>query len=85
MEGVLARVHEELTIVEHGSEANVAVLGRVDRDVPVFLMAALRPQYLRVLRVFFDLGPEVFDLFLVVVQAVAQVLLHVTHLSLLRE
>ena len=41
MEGVLARVHEELTIVEHGSKANVAVLGRVDRDVPVFLMAAL--------------------------------------------
>ena len=44
MEGVLARVDEELAIVEHRTKANVAVLGRVDRDVPVLLVAALGTQ-----------------------------------------
>ena len=82
---MLARVYEELSVVENSSEANVAVLGWVDRDMPVFLVTALGPQYLGVLRVFLNLGPQVLDLFFVVVQAVAQVLLHVTHFSLLRE
>lgn len=85
MESMLARVYEEFAVVENCTKANVAVLGRVDRDMPVFLVSALRPKYLGVLRVFLNLSPQILDLFLVVVQAVAQVLLHVTHFSLLRK
>jgi len=41
VEGVPARVHEELAVIEHRPEANVAILRRVYRDVPIFHVAAL--------------------------------------------
>ena len=85
VERMQAGVHEELTIVKHSSVADVAVLGRVYRDVPILLMAALRSEKLSILRMLLDLRSELFDLFLVVVKTVAQVLFHVTHLGLLRE
>ena len=85
MERMLARIDEEFAIVEYCSEADVAVLGWIDHDVPVFLVASLRSKYLRVLGVLLDLSPQLLDLLLVVVKAVAQVLLHIAHFSLLRE
>jgi len=45
----------------------------------------LVPELLRVLGVFFDLVTQAFDLFLVVIQALAEVLLHVFDLRILRE
>lgn len=41
VEGVQARVHKELTVVEDGSEADVAVLGGTNRNVPILLMSTL--------------------------------------------
>ena len=41
MEGVLAGVDEELTIVKDCSEADIAVLSWVDHDMPVLLVTPL--------------------------------------------
>ena len=71
MEGVLAGVDEELAVVKDRTEADVAVLGRVDDDVPVLLMASLRAQQLRVLAMLLDLSSQLLDLLFVVVQTVA--------------
>lgn len=85
MERMLARVHEEVTVVEDGSEADVAVLSRVDRDVPILLVTALRAEQFSVVRVLLDLTPKLFDLLLVVIETIAQVFFHVAHFCLLRE
>ena len=55
VECVQTRIDEELTIVEDCTETDVAVLGRIDRDVLVLLMTSLRTQELSVLRVSLDL------------------------------
>ena len=85
MEGMLARVNEELTIVKDCTETDVTVLGRVDDDVSVLLMTALRTQKLRVLRVLLDLSAQLLDLLLVVIETVTKMLLHITHFGLLWE
>lgn len=85
VERVLARVHKELTVVKDCSIAYVAVLGRVNRYVSVLLMSSLRSQKLRVLRMLLDLSPEIFDLFLVVIETIAKMFFHVFDFSLLRE
>ena len=85
MEGMLARVDEELTIVKDCTKTDVTVLGRVDDDVSVLLMTALRTQKLRVLRVLLDLSAQLLDLFLVVIETVTKMLLHITHFGLLWE
>ena len=85
MEGVQTRIDEELTIVKDCAKADIAVLGRVDRDVLVLLMTSLRTQELSVLRVSLNLVAKLFNLLLVVIKTVAQMLLHVTDFSLLRE
>ena len=41
MERMLARVDEELTVIEYGTEADIAVLSRVDYNMPVLLMTPL--------------------------------------------
>lgn len=85
MESMLAGVDEELAIVKDGAEADVAVLRGVDHDVPVLLMTSLRPQKLSVLRMLFYLRSQLFDLLLVVIKTIAQVLLHIAHFGLLGE
>ena len=56
MKGVLARVDEKLAIIKDRTEANVAVLGRANRNVLVFLVPALRTQRFSVLRVLLNLA-----------------------------
>ena len=85
MECMLARIDKEFAIVEYCSEADIAGLGGIDHDVPVFLVASLRSKYLRILRVLFNLAPQLLNFLLIVVKTVAQVLLHVAHFGLLRE
>lgn len=85
MERMLARIHKELTVVKDCSVADVAVLGRVNRDMSVLLMPSLRSQKLRVLRMLLDLSPEIFDFFLVIIKTIAKMFLHVFDFSLLRE
>ena len=67
MERMQTRVHEKLTIVKNSAIADVTVLSRVDRDVPVLLMATLRPEKLSVLRVLLNLRSQLFNLLLVVI------------------
>ena len=85
VERVLARIHEELSVVEDCTEADVAVLRRVDCDVPILHVAALCAKFLSIFRVLCNLAAQKLDLLLVVIQAVAQVLLHVADFGLLRE
>ena len=85
MEGMLAWVNKELTIVKDCAEADVTVLGGVDNDVPILLMTALRAQKFRVLRVLLNLSAKFLDFFFVVIKTVAEMLFHVTHFGLLGE
>ena len=85
MESMLAWVDKELTIVEDCSEADVTVLSGIDLDVPVLLVASLGPQELGVLRVLLDLSAQIDDLLLIVIEAVAQMVFHVTNFGFLRE
>jgi hypothetical protein len=55
MKGVLARVDKEFAIVENRAKANVAVLSRIDSDVPIFLVSTFRAQLFSVLRVLLNL------------------------------
>ena len=80
-----ARVHEEVPVVEDGPETDVTGLAWVDGDVLVPLTTLLGSQLLRVLRVSLDLVPQSIDLLLIVIEAVAEVLLHLTDLSVLWE
>ena len=85
MESMLAWVDKELAIVEDCSEADVTVLSGIDLDVPVLLVASLGPQELGVLRVLLDLSAQIDDLLLIVIEAVAQMVFHVTDFGFLRE
>ena len=85
MESMLAWVDKELAIVEDCSEADVTVLSRIDLDVPVLLVASLGTQELGVLRVLLDLSAQIDDLLLIVIEAVAQMVFHVTDFGFLRE
>ena len=85
VEGVLARVDEEFTVVENSTEANVTVLVRVDGDVAILLVTSLSSEKLSVLRMLLDLGSQLFDLFFIVIQTVAEMLLHITDFSFLWE
>ena len=85
MESMLTRVDEELAIIENRAETDVAVLGRVDRDMTILHVASLCAELLSVLRVLADLTTQILDLLFVIIKAVTQVLLHIADLGLLRE
>jgi len=85
MESVLAWVDKELTIIKDRAEADIAVLSRVDCDVPIFHVTSLGTQFLCVFRVLTDLTTQILYLLLVIVETVAQVFLHITDFSFLRE
>ena len=56
MESMLAGINEELTIVKDCAKANVAILSGIDHDMTILLMASLRAEKFRVLRMLFDLS-----------------------------
>lgn len=56
MESMLTGIDKELAIVKDCSEANIAVLSGIDHDVTIFLVASLRTQKFRILRMLFNLG-----------------------------
>ena len=41
VERMMARIDEKLSIVEYSAIANVAVLSRINRDVPILLVTSL--------------------------------------------
>ena len=85
VERVAARVHKELSIIKDSAEANVTVLGGINRDVSILHVTTLSSKLLRILGVLLNLAAQVFNLLFIIIQAVAQVLLHIAHLSFLRE
>ena len=75
-----AREHVELPIEDAGV-ADVAALSRVYRNVFVPLIPFLVSQLFRVMGVLLDFRPQVLNFLLVVLEAAAQVLLHVFDLG----
>lgn len=56
MESMLTRVDKELAVIKDRPEADVTILGWVDRDVPIFHVAPLCAELLCVFRVLANLA-----------------------------
>ena len=85
VEGMQAWIDKELSIVEDRSEAYVTCLPWVDSDVLVSLAALLSTELFSICRVLFDLHAKAFNFPFVIIETLAQMLLHLLYLRLLWE